>query len=163
MLGCRVPPEWKEQLETMAAQEGKHVSQILYEVIGNYLSTIEESSSNAKIREFLQRTDALESNPLIATLSQRVQELEAKLGSIQKALATRTYSQSGEHQEKIMLTSEELALILGVTSRAINNAASKGPEHFIKWTAQFRKGGKWTFEVLNPGMKKCDRRFIQLY
>ncbi len=162
MVGCRVPAEWKEKLETIANESGRNTAQVVHEAIRQYIETIEEASINTKIREVLQLPGVLETNPVISSLSQRVGEFEAKLSSIQKLLATLDVSSEETKPSKVLLTSEELALILGVTPRAVNAAASKGKKHFTDWTERFRKGGKWTFEVTNPGMKKLDRRFVPL-
>lgn len=161
MIGCRVPSEWKARLETIALEEGKHLAQIVYTAIEQYLQAEEKLSVDTRIREALQLPEPLEANPAFSSLSQRVGTFEAKLSSIQQMLATLYPSLEEEEKEKVLLTSEQLALILGVTSRAVNDVAAKGHEYFVQWTGRFRKGGKWTFEVINPGMKKCDRRFFQ--
>jgi predicted DNA-binding protein len=161
MIGCRVPSEWKTRLETIALEEGKHLAQIVYTAIEQYLQAEEKLSVDTKIREALQLPETLEVNPAFSSLSQKVEEFEAKLSSIQQLLATLYPSLEKEEKEKVLLTSEQLALILGVTSRAVNDAAARGHGYFIQWTERFKKGGKWTFEVINPGMKKCDRRFFQ--
>ncbi|MEP0920081.1 ribbon-helix-helix domain-containing protein [Leptolyngbya sp. DQ-M1] len=162
MVGCRVPVEWKEKLEEIANESGRNTAQVVHEAIRQYLETIEEVSFNTKIHEVLQLPGVLETNPLISSLSQRIEAFETKLSSIQKLLTTLDVSLEETSPSKAVLTSEELALILGVTPRAVNAAASKGKEHFMNWTQRFRKGGKWTFEIINPGMKKLDRRFIPL-
>lgn len=161
MIGCRVPSEWKARLETIALEEGKHLAQIVYTAIEQYLQAEEKLSVDTKIREALQLPETLEANPAFSSLSQKVGEFEAKLSSIQQLLATLYPSPEEEEKEKVLLTSEQLALILGVTSRAVNDAAAKGHDYFTQWTGKFKKGGMWTFEVINPGMKKCDRRFFQ--
>jgi predicted DNA-binding protein len=161
MIGCRVPSEWKARLETIALEEGKHLAQIVCTAIEQYLQAEEKLSVDTKIREALQLPETLEVNPAFSSLSQRVREFEAKLSTIQRMLSTLYPSLEEEEKEKVLLTSEQLALILGVTTRAVNDAAAKGQDYFIRWTERFKKGGKWTFEVINPGMKKCDRRFFQ--
>ena len=161
MIGCRVPTEWKARIEAIALEEGKHLAQIVYTAIEQYLQAEEKPSVDTKIREALQRPEMLEVNPAFSSLSQRIEEFEAKLSSIQKLLGTLCPASEEEEPQKVLLTSEQLALILGVTSRAVNDAAAKGNGHFVQWTRRFKKGGKWAFEVINPGMKKCDRRFFQ--
>jgi predicted DNA-binding protein len=161
MIGCRIPVEWKNRLETIALEEGKHLAQVVYAAIEQYLQVEEQLSVDTKIRAVLQLPETLETNPAFSSLSQQVQTFEAKLDSIQKLLATLSPSIGETEQERVLLTSEQLALILGVTPRAVNDAAAKGHTHFTQWTQKFNKGGQWTFEVINPGMKKCDRRFFQ--
>ena len=162
MIGCRVPTEWKARLETLALEESKHLSQIVYAAIEQYLQAEAKESLDTKIRAALQQPETLAVNPAFASLAQKVEGFEATLAAMQKLLATLCPAPETGAQEKVLLTSEQLALILGVTPRAVNDAAAKGHDAFVQWTERFRKGGKWTFEVINPGMKKCDRRFFQV-
>ena len=163
MVGCRVSVEWKERLEAIAAESGKNMAQVLHDAIEQYLETDEKASITAKIREVLQVSDTLEVNPVISALAQKLEAVESKLSSVQKLLSTLYPPLDESEQAGVALTSEQLALILGVTPRSVNDAASKGQEYFSQWTQRFRKGGKWTFEVINPGMRKSDRRFTQAY
>lgn len=68
MIGCRVPAEWKAQLETIALEEGKHLAQIVYIAIEQYLQAEEKLSVDTKIQEALQLPETLEINPAFSSV-----------------------------------------------------------------------------------------------
>lgn len=163
MVGCRVPAEWKEKLEAIGESTGRNTAKVVYEAIQRFLQEAEETATHQQIRLLLQQPDALASNPVIESLSSQIQELEAKFVAMEKLLsASNGTLVNHDNKGKVPLTAEQLAFILKVTPRAVNQAAAKGETHFIQWAQKHSKTGKWTFEVINPGAKKCDRRFFSL-
>lgn len=163
MVGCRIPAEWKEKLEAIGESTGRNTAQVVYEAIQRFLHNAEETETYRQIRLLLQQPDTLESNPVIASLSSQMQALEAKFVAMEKLLSTSSGTLvSHDNKGKVPLTAEQLAFILKVTPRAVNQAAARGEEHFMQWSQKHSKTGKWTFEVINPGAKKCDRRFFSV-
>lgn len=164
MVGCRVPTEWKEKLEAIGESTGRNTAQVIYEAIQRFLNDAEETETHKQIRLLLQQPESLASNPVIVALSDQLQGLGAKLAAMEKLLAaTKLTRVKHDDKGKVALTAEELAAILKVTPRAVNQAAARGKQYFTEWAQRHHKTGQWTFEVINPGAKKCDRRFFSVY
>ena len=164
MVGCRVPPEWKEKIEAIGAETGRHASQIVYEAVERYLAEVGDDLVSIQIQKILQRVEALETDSAITTLSLKVKELDAKAEKMQALLTTLNPSSlEGGERGKLTLTAEQLAMILKVTPRSVNMAAAKGIDYFSGWTQQHSKTNKWSFEVVNPGAKKATRHFFSIY
>lgn len=164
MVGCRVPPEWKQKIEAIGAESGRHASQVVYEAIERYLTQFGENLVDIQIQKILQRLEVLETDPLITLLSERVKQLEAQIEKTQAILSTLNPSAlENEKRGKVTLTAEQLALILKVTPRAVNLAAAKGLDYFATWSQQHSKTNRWSFEVINPGAKKVTRQFFSLH
>lgn len=163
MVGCRVPPEWKEKIEALGAETGRHASQIVYEAVERYLAECGDDLVSIQIQKILQRVEALETNSATTTLSLKVKELEVKAEKMQALLSTLNPAslEDGE-RGKLRLTAEQLAMILKVTPRSVNLAAAKGLAYFSGWAQQHNKTNKWSFEIVNPGAKKLTRLFFSV-
>ena len=162
MVGCRVPPDWKARLEALAAESGRNTSQVVYEAIATFLEEGTQGPSKTTAQDLQRRLEALESDASLTALTHSQQTLAQRVAILDKIVASLSAQVfQGSAAGKVMLTSEELASILGVTPRAVNQAAEKGKAHFQVWIKRFKQE-HWDFEVLNGWAKKHDRRFFRL-
>ncbi|MBD1866893.1 hypothetical protein H6F95_06180 [Cyanobacteria bacterium FACHB-471] len=60
MIGTRVPPDWKEQLESIAVRTGRHTSQVVYEAIALYPGENDASTVGVTLQDILNRLEAVE-------------------------------------------------------------------------------------------------------
>ena len=60
-VGTRVPPEWRDELEAIAAATGRPLAQVVGEAIGQYLHHEPDSNSlPAQVTSLKTRLDQLE-------------------------------------------------------------------------------------------------------
>ena len=60
-VSCRIPSDWKIELEQMAQQSGRTQAQVMYEAIACYLGKTEAVTLAARTRALEVRLAALES------------------------------------------------------------------------------------------------------
>ncbi len=63
-------------------------------------------------------------------------------------------------QTTILLTSDKLSALTGITKRAIVAASARGSNYCRSWIRSEK--GSWDFKVINPGTKRPRRRFYQV-
>lgn len=60
MFGCRVPPEWKERFEQLAAASGRKPADLAREAFAAYLGVEGDSSAITDIKQLAERVSAIE-------------------------------------------------------------------------------------------------------
>ncbi len=90
MIGTRIPQAWKTDLECIAQRTGQTVSQILYDLIAQYLDRASANSVNSSVvADNTKRAEAFSESVLtvLARLSDQVERLHGLETSIAAALA----------------------------------------------------------------------------
>lgn len=59
-ISCRVPPPWRDQLDTIARKSGRDRSAVVLEALGQYLGDDTPDSHSRQLLMLQQRMEALE-------------------------------------------------------------------------------------------------------